>query len=368
LTAPATEPVVDARTTPEGASSPSQAQGEALAREGSRYGFFQAVRLLHDLQPDRPSVGRQGPPDREPVRLAGWLSLAFPPGDVSSITPCAPAPPAAGEDPAPADGPPWRLESPLLGIYGTSSPLPDCYTESLLDQDEGGPERGFLDLFQHRLLSLLFRTWSRYRWDVGWRGPGASGPLDATTDRVARLVGLGPDALPPGHRAARLALLSHIGLLTVEPRTAGALELLLRRALPRLRIEVVPFVARWTPLPPDDLSRLGGARCVLGESTVCGERVLDRAGTFRIAVGCPDAPSYLSFFEADGPLQTLRELVDLFNTDLLDCELEQRLDPAATCEPLLGSPHARLGWSTWLGRAAPEARVVRRIFQGAHHG
>lgn len=351
-----------------GAAAPSTrparsggAAADDLAREGSRYGFFQAVRLLHDLQPGRPAIGRQGPPDEEPVRLAGWLSLAFPSGDVARIV-------RRDEDPgAEAAGPAWRLESPLVGIYGTSSPLPDCYTEALLDQEDGGPERGFLDLFQHRLLSLLWRTWSRYRWEVGWRAPGA-GPLDATTDRVARLAGLGPEALPPGHRTSRLALLSWVGLLTVEPRTAGALELLLRRALPACEVEVVPFVARWTPLPEADLSRLGGARCVLGESTVCGERLLDRAGTFRVAVTCPDAATYLSFFEQDGPLATVLELVRLFNPDLLDCELEQRLDPAAVCEPRLGSADVRLGWSSWLGRPAPEARVVRRIFQGALHG
>ncbi|MBX3465640.1 MAG: type VI secretion system baseplate subunit TssG [Planctomycetes bacterium] len=337
---------------------------EALARDGRRYGFFQAVHLLHDLHPDRPRVGHQGPPDREPVRLTGWLSLAFPTGDVASVAPSPSAPPAEDGAPAP-DGPPWRLESPLLALYGTSSPLPECYTEALLDQDDdGGAERGFLDLFQHRLLSLLWRAWGRYRWQVGWRPGGA----DAITDRVARLVGLGEGALPPGHRAPRLELLSVAGLLAVEPRTASALELLLRRALPDHEVEVVPFAPRWAPLAPPDLSRLGGERCALGQTAVLGERILDRAGTFRVAVVCPDAAAYLALFDDDGPLVTIRELVDLFNPDLLDCELEQRLAPAARCELRLGAAEARLGWSTWLGRPAPEARVVRRIFQGAFHG
>lgn len=367
-----TAPAVDHRSA-SSAPEPSPARPRAesaassdLARDGSRFGFFQAVRLLHDLQPELPGIGRQGPPDREPVRLAGWLSLAFPSGDVARIARRDEA--ARDADGAPVEGPAWRLESPLVGIYGTSSPLPDCYTEALLDQEEEGPERGFLDLFQHRLLSLLYRTWARYRWEVGWRGPAPALGLDATTDRVARLVGLGPGALPPGHRTPRLELLSLVGLLAVEPRTAGALELLLRRALPACGVEVVPFVARWTPLPPQDLSRLGGARCALGETTVCGERLLDRAGTFRVVVTCPDAATYLALFDDDGPLETLLELVRLFNPDLLDCELEQRLDAAATCEPRLGGAHVRLAWSSWLGRPAPEARVVRRIFQGALHG
>ena len=41
--------------------------------------FFQAVRLLERLLPDRAPVGGDAPPSREVVRFLTKLSLAFPP-------------------------------------------------------------------------------------------------------------------------------------------------------------------------------------------------------------------------------------------------------------------------------------------------
>lgn len=335
----------------------------ALLQDGRRFAFFQAVRLLHDLHPDRPQVGRQGPAGREPVRLGGWLSLSFPPGDVMSVERLEP-PPQDPEDPAPpGETPPYRLESPLVALYGTSSPLPTVYTEVLLYQDDQ-TERGFYDLFQHRLLSLLWRTWSRFRWDVGFQRDGS----DFFSARLTRFVGLGPGALPAGHRTSELELLALAGALTFEPRGAAGMTIALRRAFPACEVEVEPFAPRWVGLPEDDLSRLGNRRCVLGESAVLGERLLDRAGTFRVALTCPDAATYISFLEEEGPLATLRELVDLFNPDLLDCELELRLAVSARHEPHLGARDVRLGWSSWIGQPAPEDRWIRRIFIGAFHG
>ena len=51
-----------------------------------------------------------------------------------------------------------------MGLYGPSSPLPNHYTEDVLwasaDEDAA---RSFLDLFNHRLISLVFRAWEKYR-------------------------------------------------------------------------------------------------------------------------------------------------------------------------------------------------------------
>lgn len=334
----------------------------ALLLRGHQFAFFQAVRLLHDLQPERVELGRQGPPGKEPVRLTGWLSLAFPAGDVCKIEKWE-APPEDEEAGRAADFPPYRMESPLLAIYGTTSPLPACYTEALFKQDVE-TERGFLDLFQHRLLSLLWRAWARYRWEVGFKKDAS----DFFSNRLTRFTGLGKGALPEGHRSGRMWLLALAGLLTFEPRGAAGMALALRRLFPTCQVEVEPFAPRWVALPQDDLSRLGNHRCVLGRTSVSGERVLDRAGTFRVVLTTPDARTYLAFLEPEGPLVALRELVDLFNPDLLDCELELRLHEQAVLEPRLGAPDVRLGWSSWIGRTPPEDRWIRRLFIGAFHG
>ena len=69
--------------TPGRRTDPSVA--EQLLEEGYRFDFFQAVRLLERVYPNRRAVGREGPPGQETVRFRAHLSLSFPPSPIYSI-------------------------------------------------------------------------------------------------------------------------------------------------------------------------------------------------------------------------------------------------------------------------------------------
>jgi type VI secretion system protein ImpH len=56
-----------------------------LFNDAPLFDFFQAVRLLHRLAPDRTPVGGDGPPWAEPVRFRAHLSLSFPPSSIYEI-------------------------------------------------------------------------------------------------------------------------------------------------------------------------------------------------------------------------------------------------------------------------------------------
>ena len=56
-----------------------------LFEEGYRFDFFQAVRVLDRLYPDRQPVGRDATPSREVVRFRSHLSLSFPPSAIHEI-------------------------------------------------------------------------------------------------------------------------------------------------------------------------------------------------------------------------------------------------------------------------------------------
>ena len=60
---------------------------EALEREPFSFEFFQAVRLLQQLRPDRGRVGRFGNPDDEAVHFGATPSTAF-----SPVATCAASP------------------------------------------------------------------------------------------------------------------------------------------------------------------------------------------------------------------------------------------------------------------------------------
>ena len=121
--------------------------------------FFQAVRYL-ERAPGAPRVGREGPASKEVLRLRPSLSLAFAPSDIEG----AESLPATAERPARA-----RLTTRFLGLYGVTSPLPTHYSERLWENvtHEGQTRlREFLDIFHHRLLSFLYRSWTRHHYIV----------------------------------------------------------------------------------------------------------------------------------------------------------------------------------------------------------
>src|SRR5690242_12468247 len=79
---------------------------ERLLEEGFCFDFFQAVRILERMYPERRAVGREGPPRNEVARFRARLSLSFPPSSIYELTP------PTEQLPVPL------LEVAFLGLYG----------------------------------------------------------------------------------------------------------------------------------------------------------------------------------------------------------------------------------------------------------
>lgn len=326
----------------------------SIVKEGHRFSFFQVVRLLQQAYPDCARVGGPGPAARELLRLRPVLDLAFASSDVREVRPVE----------GPEGAPRFDVVITFMGLYGAVSPLPTYFTEELIQQEEEGGSlaRGFLDLFHHRLLSLFYRAWEKYRLAAQFEGAG--------TDPLSRkfLALLSVDRLPADHRLKPVRLLGMAGILTRNPRCAGAVAALLSDYFEGTAFEVDPCVPRWAAVPPDQENRLGRSNCRLGSDLTLGGRILDRSGTFRIRVSALGLRDFLGFLPGGDRLAELRELVDLANTDGLDYEVELGLLKEETPELRLSSETARLGWLTWLG-GRPEADPrVKFLMEGWFHG
>src|SRR5690625_3644103 len=123
--------------------------------------FFQLVRVLERASQffseddDAGLVGSDSPPQAEPVRFHTAHGLAFPARSVERV---------------------WRESesvNPLrhgmavtfMGLTGPSGTLPSHYStlvQARLKQRDTALA-DFLDLFNHRLLSLYYRAWAKYR-------------------------------------------------------------------------------------------------------------------------------------------------------------------------------------------------------------
>ncbi|NOX53111.1 MAG: type VI secretion system baseplate subunit TssG [Planctomycetes bacterium] len=140
---------------------------EDLARNPCRFDAFQVVRLLEmwarrrEAEPDRPRfvpVGQDGPPDREPVRFRTLPSHTFPPSSICSLELRKP------EEELPP-GPLAQVTVSFLGLIGPNGALPHHYTSLVIERLRAKDRslRDFLDLFNHRLISLFYRAWEKYR-------------------------------------------------------------------------------------------------------------------------------------------------------------------------------------------------------------
>src|SRR5215475_5933399 len=103
---------------------------EALFRHGYEFEFFQAVRLLARLFPDRKEVGGVANPADEFARFVtlgnsngfdqARLSMAFPASAIHDIAH------------RPSSRDPVQMTVAFMGLTGVQGVLPLCYTERLL--------------------------------------------------------------------------------------------------------------------------------------------------------------------------------------------------------------------------------------------
>ena len=325
---------------------------ESLLREGFRFSFFQAVRLLQHAAPGASPVGYQGPVEREAVRFRPVLDLAFAPSDVSAVR----------RVPGPDGVPRFEVATTFLSLYGAVSPLPSYFTEELLAQDEESLQQEFLDLFHHRAISLFYRVWEKYRYTSRFAPDGS----DYFSSRFQMLLGL--DRLPAGHHASAVRLLGLAGLLTQVPRSSATLRALLSDYFDGVPVEVESCVGRWLPIPEDQRNRLAGVNTTLGRDLSLGGRVYDRSCTFRISLGPLGLADFMAFLPCGDRMPELRELADLMNGDGLDYEVELRLRTEEVPPLQLSGPSARLGWSSWLGSLGPADSRIRFLVKGWFHG
>lgn len=353
-----------------------------LFEAGHDFGFFQAVRLLEKLDPRRKGAGRATLPAEEAVRFRALVSLAFPPSTVYEVQNRDALPPV--------------MAVTFLGLVGPNGVLPRHYTEILLklQRDNRGPERyalrDWLDLFNHRSITLFYRAWEKYRFFIPFeRGEHRLDEPDAFTQSLFSLVGLGTPGLrsrlrishwderrrpseQPLARIEDLGLLHYAGLLAHRPKNAVSLAAFLQDYF-QLPVEVRQFQGQWLQLEIENQTSLGLGNIRLGQDTVAGERVWDVQGKIRIRIGPLDNALFTQFLPDRAPRKErkafflLLHLVRFYVGPELTFDVQLVLRAADIPECSLsddGGVGPRLGWNTWLRSQEPTRDADDAMFEG----
>jgi type VI secretion system protein ImpH len=335
-----------------------------LLREPHRFDFFQAVRLLERIlnedarqrgQAPRRPVGRDRPADQEVVRFRTLASLSFPAGAVSQIR--LPSPEAE------PNGEPLRPDMVVacMGLTGPQGVLPHHYTALLLRRIRAKDFalRDFLDLFNHRLLSLFYRAWEKYRLPFAYERWGLD-PGDQEEDLATRglfaLVGLGTKGLRRRLAIDDQAFLYYSGHFAHHPRSAISLESLLQDYF-EVPITVQQLQGQWLLLQPNEQALMPnqanpqGLNNQMGHGVVVGERVWDVQSKFRLRVGPLTYAQFRRLMPSGDGLEPLCQMTRLYVGPELDFDVQTILMANETPRCQLqtqGEDRSSLGWNTWM--------------------
>ena len=305
--------------------------------------FFQMVRLLERLGTGKP-VGHFENPEEEAVRFACNPALVFPPSEIHSLKW------HEGEQP--------RLSVNFMGLVGQLGVLPTAYTEWVNDRIRAKDQtvREFLDLFHHRVLSLFYQAWEKYRFPVAFERDRD----DRFTRYLLTFLGLGTDGLRNRMSVPDEAVVFYTGLLGLQPRSTTALRQILHDYF-KVPVEIEQFVGTWRPIPESDQSRPGDEREYseqLSLGAIAGDEVWDQQSTVRVVLGPLTLAEYLDFLPIGTAYKPLCDLLEFFSRREVDFELQLILKRGETPPiPLdyADSDQPMLGWTTWL-KSAPMTR------------
>ncbi len=282
------------------------------------YSFVQVTRILryYFANSERHSTFIE-----KHIVIRPHLSLSFPAHDVVSLK-CLDQNGHIVSEP-PDDAPPvFVLTVNMLGLYGTSSPLPTFYTEDLLaeEREDLRGMRDFLTVFNTRFYDLFLHAgWFRFT------------PIRTIFEQKDYSLGekaLALGGLPFSCRDKYPFSIENkfplIGLFSLFPRSAKALQSYLRSCL-GCSCRITECVAGTEPVPKDQRCRLGSENCTLGEDTMLGTFLKNRAGRIKLTLENLTESQLLHYSSVEGRNQLFRH-VNFYCTEPLNVDLEMSLD------------------------------------------
>lgn len=359
---------------------------DSLLTKPYSFEFAQAMRLLHLLKKEAHPLGTSTNPLQEVVNLKARIFLSAPPSDLYKIkkpkkkrgnreqlevTTSSQSPKNVWYVPStlpllvyhknPAtdfkieneknlfDKGPLDVQVNFLGIAGIQGPLATPYTELLLSRlrQKDTVMVDFLNLFNHRLLSIHYRISQKLNPALHWAPPEQSPVGKALT----RLIGVGTDAhtsFPPRD------LLRYTRFFWKKPHTPIMLKSILQDYF-GFPVDILPFQGRWFPLETYKQTAIGlhtFQNNIVGQTAVVGRRVWCQDQTITVCLTLNTPEHFLDFLPTGSAYPSLKQLIHAYVGPRFAVKLGVKLiqKPAARLSRDKTPFPFVLGWTSWLLR------------------
>jgi len=305
--------------------------------------FFELVRHFERLDKFRATnkqgqqLGADNSPKHEPLRFHAVNHMGFASNCVEQVK----LRQSDGEG-----DPKYDMYVNNYGLTGPTGVLPAHYTQLLQTRIKQNDHafNDFLDMFNHRLISLFYRAWKKYRIEADIednRGNEANSPV---TRAIQSLAG----------QYAKLSYetpLFYSGHYARKVRTASSLKSILEDHL-KYKVDIRSFEGRWIPIKTKDRlcigSRNKGFNNKLGEGVLPGNRAWDVQGQCGITVGPLTYSEYENLLPDKVSFKELKRLLKSYVPSHLIIKLNFIIrDRSENKQQPLGSS-LRLGWNAWL--------------------
>lgn len=320
-------------------ASQNRNQGSAVAllgnlqREPFQYDFYQFLRLIECIYPDKRRFGYAAKPEDDAIRLGQLPSMQFAPGALATFE--------TREDEVAA------LKVLFFGLFGPNGPLPLHLTEFVRNRINIARDptiSEFVDLFHHRLLSLFYRAWADKEPTVQLDRPD--------NDRFSFYIGsfLGVAERSQRERdeisdRTKLHFAAHFGCQT---KHASGLAAILQVYF-EIPIAIEELIGEWLMIPKDGLCYLNADTNVgqLGVSATIGMRSWQCMHKFRIIAGPLSLQQFESLLPNGKRISVVSNLIRNYIGFQLKWDLNLVLVKNQVPTVQLGR-YGLLGWNSWL--------------------
>ncbi len=311
---------------------------QELFDEPYKFEFFQAVRLLERIFPERRTVGGEALPFEEIVRFRTRVTLAFPASEIHEIK---------DSFDELSERQKTEMFVNFMGMVGASGVLPTHYTEIVAERIRYKDTAmwAFLDIFTHRAVSLFFRAWQKYRFPVQYERGN-----DDFTKFLFDFAGLGTNGLRGRMSLADESLLPYAGLISQHPHSGNALENILSDYF-STTAKIQQFFGQWLELSEESITKLGSANSRLGADAIVGTRIWDQQSKFRVRLGALTFQQFQSFLPNGTAHKSLKSIVKFVVGLELDFDVQLILQAKQVPGTILTTRAMRrpmLGWTSFL--------------------
>jgi len=334
---------------------------EQLLREGYRFGFFQAVKLLEMSRPGCIPVGEGIEPEKEAIKFKANVGFGFPASEIYGIT----------ESKNYLNS--YEMVTNIMGLAGNLGPLPEHVTELIIERlwNKDTALRDFLDIFNHRLLSIFYRVRKIYRVGFDIVSPEKS----KVAEHFFSLIGLGTPGLRGRMEVDDHALLYYSAAINQQRRSAAGLASIVTDCFKiQGRLGIRQFIGQWSDLDEGQLTVLGrnGKNRELGMDAIVGRRFWDQQGKIVIYIGPLNLREFFDFLPNRRAFKPFCQLTGFYVGGLISFDIVLVLKSCDVPKSRIGSRYkTMLGWTSWLRSGKykgsnPEVKVTSTYNTSTH--